>query len=300
MSAEEVVPKAFLETLGKKGQARRLARRFLEIIDIEDIDPGVAQAATADILNELYTADAVLSLLMSHVPNYAGSERPYFRVYTADEWLRAETNIDLVKANAEYHKSVDPRHSSLSQAYLLSHILTVRETIDGASALQAEIVTDPTHSKLIALKMNHLAQRRIRSDANIAGFQDFAVDNVRAVREAINNKQRGIDDILRLLKRADRFKSWLAKMQPEANIIKEYHRECIATTWADRVPTKTARWALFTGAGLALDGLLHSGAGTALGVGVGALDTFVIDKLIKGWKPNHFVAKSLLSFVRPP
>ena len=31
------------------------------------------------------------------------------------------------------------------------------------------------------------------------------------------------------------------------------------------------------------------GIGTAVGLGLGALDTFYLDKLISGWKPNQFI-----------
>jgi hypothetical protein len=46
---------------------------------------------------------------------------------------------------------------------------------------------------------------------------------------------------------------------------------------------------LFSGAGLILDHALTGGIGTAIGMGLGLADTFLIDKLLRGWKPNSFV-----------
>jgi hypothetical protein len=46
-------------------------------------------------------------------------------------------------------------------------------------------------------------------------------------------------------------------------------------------------------------GLLFSPlAGTAVGIGLSAGDSFLVDKLIKGWKPNQFVNGPLKEFVR--
>jgi hypothetical protein len=50
-----------------------------------------------------------------------------------------------------------------------------------------------------------------------------------------------------------------------------------------------ARWALFTGIGLVVDPLV--------GVAIGAADSFLLDKILKGWKPDVFVEGSLKPFV---
>jgi hypothetical protein len=39
-------------------------------------------------------------------------------------------------------------------------------------------------------------------------------------------------------------------------------------------------------------------AGAAVGVGLSAADTFLLDKLLKGWKPNQFVEGPLKEFIR--
>jgi hypothetical protein len=38
-----------------------------------------------------------------------------------------------------------------------------------------------------------------------------------------------------------------------------------------------------------------TGIGTLVGTAIGVFDTFVLDKLIKGWKPHHFVENELKS-----
>ena len=60
--------------------------------------------------------------------------------------------------------------------------------------------------------------------------------------------------------------------------------------WADNLPPKTLRWLIFTAAGIPLS--------LAAAVGLGAADTFLLDKLIKGWKPNQFIEGPLKDFLR--
>lgn len=57
------------------------------------------------------------------------------------------------------------------------------------------------------------------------------------------------------------------------------------------------RWSLFTGAGLLLDALYGGGLGTASGLALSAGDAFLLDKLVKGWKPNQFIDNTLQEFV---
>jgi len=179
----------------------------------------------------------------------------------------------------------------------MSHLVSIRETLDGAAEENAEILTDPIHADLLAMKVKDAAKRRAASEYAIAEFQDLTVNGLRAVREAVNAGGRDIDAVLRLLHRAQRFKKWLANTPPDANLVKEYARASLESTWADRLPTKSARWALFTGAGLGLEAVLPSGVGTLIGIGAGAFDTFFLDKIIKGWRPNQFVDADLLPFL---
>jgi hypothetical protein len=49
----------------------------------------------------------------------------------------------------------------------------------------------------------------------------------------------------------------------------------------------------------ALAGLaMTPGAGVATGIGLSAADYFLLDRLLKGWKPNQFVEGSLRPFLR--
>lgn len=127
-------------------------------------------------------------------------------------------------------------------------------------------------------------------------FQNVVL-NGRAVGEAIRDGVKSFDDLLRLLDTADEFKSWVADQPDDANIIRQYYESLSRGTWIERLPGKGIRFILFTGLGLAVDAVLPTGIGTATGVAIGAADTFFLDRLLRGWKPNQFVERRLIPFV---
>jgi hypothetical protein len=102
---------------------------------------------------------------------------------------------------------------------------------------------------------------------------------------------------MNVLPKAKQFHEWLQSQPPNRDVVKAYFQDVTRTTWIDKLPAKSARWILFTAAGVGADVLGAGGVGTAIGVGLGATDTFVLDKILKGWKPNQFVDNSLRQFV---
>jgi hypothetical protein len=68
-------------------------------------------------------------------------------------------------------------------------------------------------------------------------------------------------------------------------------REINSEPWVQGMKAKTLRYALTTDLG---------SAGTVPGPITGFVDTFVLDKLLPSWKPNHFADKKLTPFMRSP
>lgn len=59
--------------------------------------------------------------------------------------------------------------------------------------------------------------------------------------------------------------------------------------WYERLPAQTARFALFTGAGLLADAVAAGSVGTAAGVGLGVVESFLLTHFLAGWRPNRFL-----------
>ena len=128
-------------------------------------------------------------------------------------------------------------------------------------------------------------------------FQEHHLEDARSVREAINSGERSFEEFLDLLDHADRFKEWLKGRNPDADLIREYYKAATSETWIDKLPTKSFRFVLATLGGLGADMLFPTGGiGTAIGVGIGASDSLLLDRILKGWRPNHFIEGELKTF----
>jgi hypothetical protein len=120
-----------------------------------------------------------------------------------------------------------------------------------------------------------------------------------SIREVINSKERTFAELLNLVKDGTKFRDWLRKQNSDANLLQEYQRAATADTWADKLPTKGVRFVIATGLGLLGEAIAPTGLSTAAGIGIDAGDTFFLDKILKGWRPNQFVETRFRSFLSP-
>lgn len=155
------------------------------------------------------------------------------------------------------------------------------------------MATSQLSANLISHKVNYLLEKSLNSSEQISDFQNFVIDDAKSLREAVNNRQIDLDDLLKVLKNSQRFKKWIIGIDPDQDLIKSYYAEVTKKTVVDKLPGKSARWGIFTGAGLIADAIATGGIGTAVGIGLGFLDTFCLDKLISGWKPNQFIEEDV-------
>jgi hypothetical protein len=99
-----------------------------------------------------------------------------------------------------------------------------------------------------------------------------------------------------VLDKAQRFKEWLASRNPDQRLLHEYYAETTRQSWLEKLPTKVSRWTIATGLGAAVDAIHPIGA-TALGLGISLFDAMLLDKILKGWRPNQFIDNVVGPFV---
>jgi hypothetical protein len=79
----------------------------------------------------------------------------------------------------------------------------------------------------------------------------------------------------------------------------DYCREVARVDWADKLPSKPLRWLLVNAAATALSGATgHPIAGAVVANAISAADAFLLDKILKGWKPNQFIEGPLQQFLK--
>jgi hypothetical protein len=287
---EKYSRKLIKKATGLKGkEASRYDRELRRHVVPLAYERSVEEDTIQDFAEAEYVSEAVRGYLATVAPEYSLPSDYFFKVHRDADRLAVETNIDFVVANNSYHKRVSPKHSSLNPAYLLSNLMQVRGEWHFASKLNSEMAADRLRSRIVELKFGELLASRTKSDAELSLFQDFVFEDSRAVGDTIRLNNRSFADLLKVLDDGAKFKEWLRDKDVDDGLLREYIRSISGRSWIDELPPKTLRWAIFQAAGLGVDALGGAGLGTAMAMAVGASDTFLLDRLVKGWRPNQFI-----------
>lgn len=301
-SKEARVKHLFERSLGKSGTTNKAAIEFLKHTKVQKISEGIADSrglpslANADLDNPEFMRQAIELSLREKVPNASLGENWRFVPHRLSDGFFVETNLDFDRLNKEYLRSWPVEHSTLTPEFLLAELLEAYAGLHFASLHGTDVITSPLTSKIMQLKLQGLFQNRNKDIKEMDLFQHATIGKGTAIREAINNGERSFDEFLDLLEHATQFKCWLAEQDTDQSLVQDYYSEVTAGTWAEKLPGKSFRWVFFTGAGLLVDMAFPTGLGTATGVALSAGDAFLIDKVIKGWKPNQFIEGPLRQF----
>lgn len=292
-TVEKVGPKAFKDAAGGTSQARVGASqfsRFLRPIDHSTFD----QASVLQAISDNRAAQlSVFSLVREVVPTFNLPDEAYFKIELENNGFYVDTSLDFVALNRLYHQAVSPAHSSLTEAYFLALIQGAYEATYFAAKLDAEVAVHPIERVVQAKAVEGVALRHSNSQAQIDSFTDLTLSCSHAIREAVNSGTVPFSSVVKLLDSADKFRHWLHEQPPDANLLRAYYQETVKESWVEKLPAKSTRWSIFTGIGIGLDALGAGGFGTVAGTALSAVDAFVLDKIIKGWKPHQFVEMDL-------
>lgn len=298
LSLDSAAHELFINAVGKQGKGRRVANRFIRSTKAISMENNLVEDIKFDFSDTNYVQKSVQHIIKHLTPEYPNPSNIIFQPETEGNYLLVNTNINFVELNRIYHTKIPATHSSMSPAYLLSHLFNVRSDIHFSSHYEAEIATDTINSLVLNYKYIDLLERRNISDDAIKLFQDFIFDDSKAVGSAFESGSRNCRELLALLEKAGKFKKWLHNKDPDAELLKDYFKEITSDSWVDKLPAKGTRWSIFTGIGMGVDALGAGGLGTAAGMAISASDAFILDKFLKGWKPNQFVEKELSNFVK--
>lgn len=292
---EKVGVQTFKDAAGNTGQARVGASQFARLLRSFD-HAGFDQRSVLEALSDNISTEAsVESLLKVAAPDYKQTGALRFRIERQNKGFYVDTNIDFDRLNERYHKIVPATHSSVTESYILSLLQGAYETTYYAGSLNSEIAVSPIESVVQARAIEAIVYRYTNSETQINDFIDLTLADAHAIREAVNSGSVSFASVVKLLESADKFRHWLREQPADSVLLRAYYEETIKESWAEKLPSKSARWGVFTGLGLTVDALGAGGLGTAAGVAISAADAFLVDKLIKGWKPHQFVEGELKS-----
>jgi len=167
--------------------------------------------------------------------------------------------------------------------------LDARADLALASFYGGDFVTSAVTSSIIQVRHAELLRRSKLNEDSRQQFTEVVLPDSPSLAEVIDSGERSFDDFLRMLDRAARFKDWLKAVNPDEDLIRTYMRDVSSEGWVQRLPAKSLRYVLT----LALDA-----TNPVVGLFSGFVDNFVVEKLLAGWRPNHFVSGKLSQFVQ--
>jgi hypothetical protein len=131
-----------------------------------------------------------------------------------------------------------------------------------------------------------------------SSIEETVVDEVPSIRDVVNSGKKNFRDVARLVRQAEKFKEWLQKQGGTEDLRDAYCKEVSHLDWADKLPPKSLRFLMMTAVGLVVGAVASPVIGAAVTTALSASDTFLLDKLLKGWKPNQFIEGPLKQFLK--
>lgn len=285
--------------LERKGFASKEARKFAlwfvgrvvarKISGNHFVKGGITNAARSDLDEDSYMRNAIRHAILHANERYFDDDDTLsLELIRSPHGVCAFTNIDFVKLNA-FRKAKVPPLDAVTMASLLTTVLEARLDLAMASHYGGDFMTSEVASSLIRFRYAELLQSSKEHSDSQQTFVDAILPDAPSLAECIDSGERSFDEFLQLLSSARRFKNWLGAVNIDENLVSAYMKAIASEDMVQGIKVKTLRYALTTGMGF---------VNTAAGVLSSLADTFLVEKLLGGWRPNHFVSKKLDPFVR--
>ena len=208
-----------------------------------------------------------------------------------EESLKLETNMSDSFVAKEIER-LQVKQILDHNSFLLN-LATSMVFLHQSACFDGEMMTSTSEERTIALKLNSLKGFVNNGMHDFQIIQKLANPEYHSIAATIDQKRKTFRDLIQLLEKAQRFKEWKQVIPNEADFLAEYSKAvAIESKWKDKVFVKTGRWLITSTIGtIPL-------VGTIAGPAASAIDTFVIDKIMKKWTPNQFLQTDVRDFVK--
>lgn len=283
-----------LERCGvSRSETKKFTQAFLRRVPVRKLSGnhfvagGVPSAARADLADAAFFKKAVSTILRRIPGGYEAGKDLKLEVLTTDLGNFVFENIDFAGMNAR-RAAMNPPLEPLTLAHILSHIQDARADFILAAHYGGDFVTSAVTSAVVQIRFDALLHRTSMNTDAQRQFSEIVLPDMPTIAEAVDSGERSFDEFLRLLDKADRFKSWLKSANPDEGLTREYLHAVTSQDWIQTTKAKGVRY-LFS--------LAADACNPIAGLASGLIDNFLIEKLLGGWRPNHFVNDRLAPFL---
>lgn len=291
LNKEGLILRAMEET-GRKGYARRITNRLIPLVKGIKYDSSFCNVIREDFMNKDFMKKSI-SDIINNISNEINIDQ-------------TQIQYDFIKTSGGYHFQSNLNYEKLNNKIkgkrfiqpdtIMTEIIEARSNMYFASEFNSEIATKKLSSQLMKTRFDFV-QKTHQSKKNIFAFNDFTLEG-RDIQSTINSGKKSMKDFIPVLQNSEKFKNWLYEIESDKNIIKEYHSAVTKNNWLDILPNKAYRWSFFSIVSALIDTQIKANIALPMTIGLSLGDTFLVDKLFHGWKPNIFIENEIKPFVR--
>jgi hypothetical protein len=290
--------KAHRESVRNSLSNTRFADEFSKITQPFRYEKEITDQIKADFENKELLQKLLPIYLKYHLPEFQLPEKLEIEIekdgsFGPFEAFAIKSNLDVLAYNNLSKEVKKDAHFDLNYSGFLLGLSESKGDIYIASHFDSELVTTKLYSDFINQQLEEIIRQRTTSQKNLDLFGEYVLADCHSIGDAFVEGIITTKELKGLLKKADKFRDWLIKVPEDKNLIGEYYKESTRETFVDKLPVKTTRFVIFEGIGITLDLLGAGGLGTVAATALSAVDSFVLDKLIKGWKPSQFIDENL-------
>lgn len=276
-----------------KDKARKFSKLFVDKVPVRKFSGdhyskgGISAAAKRDLLDSDYVRLAVRQLLSILPGGYDPGPTLQFDAIDSDLGLHVFHSIDLDAINLR-RRALQPPLEGITTASVLTQLQDARGDVALASFYGGDFITSHAVSSIIQVRYEQLLRRAGLNSNAQRQFVEVVLPDTPSLAEIIDSGERTFDEFFVLLDKAGRFKHWLRSVNPDEGLVRTYMHDVSAEGWIQKLPAKTARYIMT----LTLDATTPT-----VGLISSFVDNFLVEKLLGGWRPNHFVSGRLGPFV---
>lgn len=287
----------FLKFYERKGKARRSANQFLDISSAYSYNKRVLQDIQNTLGDRSFVRKVILRLLsdLSLDKEIIGTEWNYDFIWEDQGSYRFQSNLDLGRI-----KEISSKEGfgfDFSPGAMLLFLAESIGDIHISSDNNSEIFTTPISHRIVEQKFNSILNRARMSHEEIEQFQKVALPEYKNLGNVINEGSKSYFDLIKLLEKAEKFRTWKSSLNSEETFIEEYSKALGKNSWFDSLPNKVGRFVIIEGVGLTCDFLGAGGIGSMTALTISAADAFLFEKMVRNWKPSQFIKGSYNKFI---
>ncbi|SEN30245.1 hypothetical protein [Nitrosomonas marina] len=274
--------------------AKRLADKFIERVPIRrftsnDFLPGgVGNAAISDLHDPHFVHNAIRLIIEDLETTQPILDNFKFDILHTNKNFFVFTDINFNEINKKRCSKLNSKLERVSEAFLLNKILVARADAAIAAHYSGDISTSQISSRILRFRYTELMKRTGINTNELQQFREIVLSDSPSIREVIDSGERSFDEFLKLLDKSQQFREWIQDIHPDEKIVKAYLKEVTAENWFQKITPKAVRYILGLGAGT-----IHPPTGIVLS----AFDSIFLEKIIGGWRPNHFIRNKLKPFL---